>query len=343
LLLAEASLAIGRLDRARTAIEALLCAAPPAAEASAARALLMETYCRQGAFRLLAEMMEVEAACHRNRRVRLAALLLDAAGHLTKLGDVREAVRLLDLARRADRTNPAVYAKLAAALESLGMWDALAEVLAEHVAVHGHRRGAECASIRVRLAGALVRLGRMGDALEHLSVAAKLSPTDSHILRRRAALELATGDVDAAERTCRAALLAASGAVARIEIYVELSRIAIRRRDRSRAESLLETALEAAIDGGHQVGFIEEALRAVERYDLLARALSHRCVNASKATERAEALGAFARVWREHLRSEPALAPQLGAHVRLVARATSSNIASSWSVLQTKQSSAHAA
>jgi tetratricopeptide (TPR) repeat protein len=276
--LAEAYLALDRPDLAEPAIDELLRSRPDDEAASAARAMRIEVLRRTGDARALAEMLEAEAPLHRPARA--AAFLLEAGElYRTTLGDAHEAVRLLERAKLMDNTNAAIYPKLASALETLAMWDALIELLAEHVAALGHGRGAECVAIRLRVSDALLRRGRTADALDQLRTAAKLAPTEPGVLSRRAKLELESGDLDAAERTYRAALLLTGsvGGTARVEIYVALSSIAIRRRDDSRAESLLESAL-----------------------DRLLPALEDPSATAVDATERAQLLAAVARVWREH-------------------------------------------
>jgi tetratricopeptide (TPR) repeat protein len=191
--------------------------------------------------------------------------------------------------------------------------------------LHGHRRGAALLKLRLRLAEALVGLGRADDALEHLHFAARLKPGDPAILQARGRLELVTGDLDSAERTLRAALLASGSPEGQIQVYVDLSAIAAQRSDRARAATLVESALELAIDHGHDLGPVGAVLREMGEHALLARALETVSRRASEPLDkRIAALEELIEIWRGHLAYDLALADRLygqGSIVDLVARA----------------------
>src|SRR5262249_13539587 len=111
---------------------------------------------------------------------------------------------------------------------------------------------------------------------------------DPALLHARARLERATGDLEAAERTLRAALVATGTRRAeradiqrRIAICVDLSSVLMKRGDRERALALIGPALELAMEHGEDASPTEGLLRELGEHGLLARALEERCTRGS--------------------------------------------------------------
>jgi golgin subfamily B member 1 len=297
---------------ARACLErALLRASLPRIDA--VRARLIELYREGQQWAPLADLLESAAAAGRDASHWMCAAASVRGSHL---GDPAGAVRLLETARTSDPGAAAVRPLLATYLAQLGEWERVAEVLSEHLAVVPERRTAAAAMLRFDLARALVRSNKSAEALEELRVAAKIVPTHPGILRELARLALLAGDLDTAERACRAVLLAngrGDDAGSRIPIYLDLSAIALRRGDRARATRLLESALDVAIDEGHDPIAIEAALKEAGRYDLAARALEVRVDRARDGAARVQALSELVACWSEHLDCEPELGKRIRA------------------------------
>jgi golgin subfamily B member 1 len=311
--LAEALTALNEGPRARTCLERALCLSPR----TDVRARLIELYRQDQEWAPLVELLEAAAASEPGA----THWSCEAASvRATHLGDIEGAVHLLEAARVGDPGSAAVRPLLATYLSQLGEWGRASEVLAEHLASVSERRPAVTATLRFDLARALLRLNRSAEALEELRVAAKILPTHTGILRELARLALSAGDLDTAERAYRAVLLAnkrGDDAGSRIPIYLDLSAIALRREDRSRATRLLESALDVAIEEGQDPIAIEAALRDAGRYDLAARALEVRVDRASGETARLQALDELVLCWSEHLGRDP----ELGKRIRTRAEA----------------------
>src|SRR6185312_8733246 len=109
----------------------------------------------------------------------------------------------------------------------------------------------ERALVHHRIARALVRAGRAGEALGELATAARMLPTDATIVRDLGEAALDAGDLELAERTFRSLVLLrdradALDAVGLTGVYARLARIAAKKGDARRAAVLLESALERA-------------------------------------------------------------------------------------------------
>ena len=158
-------------------------------------------------------------------------------------------------------------------------------------------------------------------ALAQLRVATRLLPTDGRILLELGKVASATGDLEAAERAYRTLLLSSqNNGVSRIAIYVELVAIAAKRGDTERASNLLESALDAAIESGEDLAPVEQAMRTVERWDLLVRALEHRISRGGATAERAGAVRDLAEEWRTHLGRDGELAARIRGHADALAK-----------------------
>ena len=100
-------------------------------------------------------------------------------------------------------------------------------------------------------------------------------------------MALEQGDLDRAEQTYRTLLLLLHNptepivqAPSRAEVYLDLSDIANRRGDDSRAHDCIESAFEVALGSDDEARALERTLRSRGRSDLVVRALEHRLVHA---------------------------------------------------------------
>src|SRR5262249_28317862 len=145
-----------------------------------------------------------------------------------------------------------------------------------------------------------------------LQLAAKMHPTDPVILRDLAQASFEQGDLDVAEKTYRALLLALRGSpavspISHTKVLLDLGAIAGKKGDAPRAANLLESGLDAALERGEDTVPFEQALRELGRHDLVVRGAEARVTRAPNEVTRATALRELADLWREHLGSEPVL------------------------------------
>jgi Flp pilus assembly protein TadD len=320
--LAETHVELGRSERARATLETALEKDEAGDALHDVRARLIDLYRGDGMWRPLATMLEIEGAARGD-----VAMLCEAADvRHAELDEPAEAARLLELAAATDAHDLAVRPKLVRVLEGLERWEAVAAALTEQCGLVGTRPSKESALLFQELAHVLLRLGRASDALEKLATAAKMLPTDPALQRDLGRVALAAGDLDVAERAYRALLLTLRNAgescegVSRLQVYLDLSGIALRKSDLDRAINLLDSALETAFEHGEDSAPVERALRDLGRFDLVARALEGRVARTLDVAARAGALHELAATWREHLACEPELGARLRSYADAIAR-----------------------
>ena len=135
-------------------------------------------------------------------------------------------------------------------LEGRGRWEEAAAVLAAQVALYGDHRSRERAVVHRRLAHALVQAGRLEDAFTELRHAVEMFPSHPGSLFDLARVALDLDRLDLSERTYRALLLVIHGGTddgagpSRMDVFVDLSEVALRRGDGTRAAGRIESAFE---------------------------------------------------------------------------------------------------
>jgi tetratricopeptide (TPR) repeat protein len=338
ILLADTLVVLGQTDRARASLEEVLETAHVDV-ARDIRARLITLYRRNGSWQGLADALEVQADfCDGEAKAALLSQAAEVRGQ--KLAEPEEAARLLELAVASSPEDLGLCPMLADVLEELGSWDRLAVVLAEQTALYGERRSKERALIHHRLASALTRTDRAADALEHLEMAAKMNPTHPGILFDYARALLAANDLDLAEKTYRALLLAVrspsnkSGPTFSFtRIFLDLAAIALLKGNPVHAASLLESGLDAALENEEDERPVEEALRGLGRHDLVARLLESRVVRFPEGSARAAALRELVELWSMQLKRDPALANRLRRYAEEVVPAVGQDAwAELWSI-----------
>ena len=128
--------------------------------------------------------------------------------HWHKLEEPAEAAALLQLAVSWYPSDATLRPALADVLEASGQWDEAALVLRDQVATYRDQRSKERALVHHRLAHALTRAGRADGALAELRMAAEMQPAHPAILYDLGRAALASGQLNLAESTYRALLLA---------------------------------------------------------------------------------------------------------------------------------------
>jgi tetratricopeptide (TPR) repeat protein len=320
--LATAYVELDRSDRARGCLEQVLCSGADLEDAEAVRTQLVALYRRDAIWRPLVDTLAAQALATQHRQPRVALLHEAATVALTKLDSPEEAAHLLELAAASDPSDGDLRLELAGLLERLEQWSRAAGVLRDRIALFGDRRSKERALLHHRLARALLRASDIADALAELRLAAKMQPAHPTILHDLGRVALETGDVDLAEQTFRALLLAlrhpVDGGVpiSSAEVLLELGRIAQRKGNDARAADLADSALEAALESGQNPRCFEQRLRDLGRHDLLVRTLVRHVERANDVATRAIALRDLVEVWASDLGRDG----ELGARLRRCAR-----------------------
>jgi tetratricopeptide (TPR) repeat protein len=320
--LATAYVELDRSDRARACLEQVLCSDPDLEDAEAVRTQLAALYRRDAVWRPLVDTLSEQARATEHRESRVALLREAAAIARTKLDSSAEAADLLELAAASDPGDGGLRLELAGLLEGLEEWSRAAGVLRDRIALFGERRSKERALLHQRLAHALLRASDVAGALAELRLAVKMQPAHPAILHDLGRVALEAGQVDLAEQTFRALLLAlrhptdAGAAVSSAQVLLELGRMARRKGNDARAADLLDSALQAALESGEDPRCFEQALRELGRQDLLVRTLTRHVERASDVATRAIALRDLVDVWRSDLGRDA----ELGARLRRCAR-----------------------
>ena len=287
-------------------------------------------YREDAAWRPLARLLAAQARRPGHPERRLAWLREASDLHWRKLEEPAEAAALLQLAVSWYPGDATLRPALADVLESSGQWEDAALVLRDQVATHRDQRSKERARVHHRLALALTRAGQPGGALAELRLAAEMHPSHPAILFDLGQAALASDELDLAESTYRALLLAIHHSIDdadagpsgphRAEVLVELSEVAARKDDGARAVDLVDSAVDAALESGEDPSRFEGPLRARGRYDLLARSIERRVERAATLTARANALGDLAALWAEHLASATDLRARIARHAERMYR-----------------------
>jgi tetratricopeptide (TPR) repeat protein len=318
LLLAESYIGLDRRDLARFRLEDALRSAPTSAEASEMRARLMAMYRCESSWAHLASMLSDEGR-RSDSPARKVAFFREAAAVLQdKLDQPADAAAALESAVDADPRDHRLRLELAQMLERLGQWPRAAAVLKDSIAVCGDACSKDRALLHQRLGCALSRSNDLEGALAQLRVAAGLQPADPLIMNDLGRIALDAGRLDVAASAYRTLLLALrhptaqGGALSRSQVVLNLSRIALLRGDQSQAVSLLDSALNEALDGGEDPEAFEKALREMGRNDLVARSLERRIERTPSLTSRAVALGNWVDLWLGPLQRDP----EIGRRVR---------------------------
>jgi tetratricopeptide (TPR) repeat protein len=326
--LADVYIELADRGRARALLEEVLPGAVQSEHGDAIRLRLMDLYRRDEVWKPLARLLSAEALRadaldEKLKLVQEACEILQA-----KLGEPAEAAVLLRVALTWAPQDDAIRGWLLRALESLERWDEAAAVLQGQIELFGEQRSKERALTHHRLAHALVRAKRASEALAELRTAADMSPGHPAILHDLGRVALDVGEIDLSEASYRALLLAlhhpapdpAEALIHRADVFLDLGEIALRRGDSDRAEDLIDSAFDDAVEGGADLLRLEEALAARGRYNLLAREEERRADGAATLAQRALALGHWVDVWIDKLQRSAEIGVRIHARVARIAR-----------------------
>ncbi|EYF00893.1 tetratricopeptide repeat protein [Chondromyces apiculatus] len=350
--LADAYVAAGRADRARSALERSLGRIPvpstsaprslprsippggtpvPEEDQQPLRERLRALYREAGEWTALAELIAEDAGRLTEPTARLA-LLRDAADlHLSHGGSPAAAIPLLeeaialapdDLGLRLSR------GRALAASERIPEADAALRAMLDEF---GSRRPKERALVHYERARVLLTAGDRAGAMTELDLALRIDPAHPGALLAAAGLASDDGQLERASRSYRALLLVARRprpgtdiAVTRSEILVALADIARRQGEPDRETEQMESAFEAAREGDLEHQRLLIALRSRGRHDLLARGIEARLEAQPLEAERVALLDELATLHETHLARPDAA---LDARLRVLSLRPGSNSA----------------
>jgi golgin subfamily B member 1 len=330
--LADACVALGDRSRARACLEGAMAAGIEVERAEQVPERLLQLYREDGAWRPLARLLAVLARRPVHPERRLAWLREASNLHWLKLDEAAEAATLLELAVSWYPQDAALRPALADVVEALGQWEKAAAVLRDQLGLYRDQRSKERALVHHRLARALVRAGGNEGALAELRLAAEMHPSNAAILYDLGRTAIAADQLDLAESTYRALLLALHHSMDddaaedgpsgphRAEVFVELSEIAARKGETARAIDLVDSAVDAAIESGEDPKRFEAPLAARARNDLLARAIERRVERAATLAARASALDDLATLWAQGLGRAAGLGARIARHAERMGR-----------------------
>ncbi|MEP7050115.1 MAG: tetratricopeptide repeat protein [Pseudomonadota bacterium] len=302
--LAGAYLATGSPEKARRSLEK---AALIAVDAAALRARLATLYREAEDYAALAALLAEEAERATDRKTTLS-LLREAAGlHLVQRADPEAAVPLLARAIELEPDDQKQRLQLANALFLANRYEEAAQVLAAQIERYGMRRPKDRALAHFLLARVFLGAKRQDEALQELDAASKIDPAHPGIMQMLARMALEHGQLERAEKMYRSLLLVlgrddSGDGPSKAEALIALSEISARGGDSVRAGEFLESAFEAALRSPADALALETALRAQQRYDLLARALEARLARELPASDAARALADLVMLHAEGLR-----------------------------------------
>jgi hypothetical protein len=330
--LADACVALGDRSRARARLEAAMAAGVEVERAEQVPERLLQLYREDGAWRPLARLLALLARRPVHAEKRLAWLREASNLHWLKLDEAAEAATLLELAVSWYPQDAALRPALLDVIEALGQWEKAAAVLRDQLGLYRDQRSKERALVHHRLARALIRAGSNDGALAELRLAAEMHPSHAAILYDLGRTAIAADQLDLAESTYRALLLALHHSMDddaaddgpsgphRAEVFVELSEIAARKGETARAIDLVDSAVDAAIESGEDPKRFEAPLAARARNDLLARAIERRVERAATLAARASALDDLATLWAQGLGRAAALGARIARHAERMGR-----------------------
>jgi predicted Zn-dependent protease len=330
--LADAYVHLDDRDRARVCLESALASGVEAERADQVPERLIALYRQDAVWRRLAGLLAVEAKRVSDTERRLAFLREASELHRKELDEPAEAAALLELAVSLVPQDGTLRLELADVLEALERWDRVIVVLRDQIGWYRDVRSKSRAVTHHRLARALTRAGQRDQALAELRTAIEMHPAHPVILYDLGRAALTTGELDLAESTYRALLLALhhsmedaedepdARAPHRAEVFIELSEVASRKNDAARAIDLVDSAVDAALESGEDPRRIEAPLRERDRHALVARAIERRVERSSTLSARAVALAELAALWAERPDPSPDMAARISQHAERISR-----------------------
>jgi tetratricopeptide (TPR) repeat protein len=321
--LATALRAADREEDARDHLREGLERDPAAAEL---RSLLSSSYRARGDFELLAPLLS-EGVDHTADRALQVEYLRDAARvRRVELGQLDQAIPLLERAVQLDPKDRDLKLSLADALREAQRYDQARELLTVLLEEFGRRRTPERAKVHYQLAQIARASGDLDVALKELDLASSVDKDNIEMLELLGEVAREKGQLEEAERAYRTLLLLLGrsrpneqkrrGNLGESSILFELYRIATELGQTERAKDLLDSALEAGAHDGEEARRLEQALRENKNYDLLLRVLEQRLEHTKEPLAMSAILESRADVLISLGRPDAALDDRLAALMR---------------------------
>jgi golgin subfamily B member 1 len=304
--LAEALMESGQGTRAAEQLEQAIVLLP---DAERLRERLASLYREQGQWARLAQLVAGSAGHAPDKSTRMARLLEAAHLFAERCGQAELAIPLLEQASDLAPEDPGVRLGLADALASAKRFDDARVILQSMIDAFGGRRPKERAPVHYQVARLELAMGNRARALVELDTATRVDPQNPEILRTLAELARDDGQLDRAEKSYRALLVALrrreeageSQSIARSEVLLELSAIASRQGELDRAREVLESALEAAAKSEFEQDRLEGTLRARGDHETLARVLEAKLGRLGQSAAAGRTLAELAEVLADRL------------------------------------------
>ena len=299
--LVEELVAAGEAPRARQALEA---AAGESPDDETLQKRLIAMYVEQGAWDALAELHRAGAEHAVDKGVKLDHLKQAADLFTRKCRTPDAAIPLLEQAAALDPDDRTTRLALADALVHAERFPEARSLLRAIIDGFAGRRPKERGLAHYHLALLELASGDRPLALTELDAATKIDPGNPRILRSLAELAQSDGQLDRAERSYRALLVALKkpeessedAPIVRSEVLLQLSSIAAGQGQADRARELLESALESGSKSIVEARRLEQGLRDKKDFPTLVRALEARLPRATSDAHRVEVLTELARV-----------------------------------------------
>ncbi|HEU4577818.1 MAG TPA: tetratricopeptide repeat protein [Polyangiaceae bacterium] len=295
--------AAGNDERARGYLTDALRADPAAVEL---RSLLAESYRAQGNWMLLGPLLSAGVE-HASDPAIKAQYLRDAARvHQEHLGQLDEAIPLLQQAVQLEPADRELRLSLADMLRQQERYEEARQLLTSLLEEFGRRRTPERARVHFQLAQIARAAGDLDVALTELELASKIDRNNLQMLKLLGEVAREKGQLEESERAYRALLLLlarhrsdgadAQAGIGESSILFELYRIANELGQHERAKDLLDSALEAGSQDNEEAQRLEAALREAGHHDLLLRALEQRMHHAKDPATQSAILRSRAEV-----------------------------------------------
>jgi Tfp pilus assembly protein PilF len=291
----------GDTARARAELEA---SAETAPDDQALRDRLVAMYTAQEAWDPLADLHRRSAMRTDEKGAKLFHLRTAADLLIRRCETPDAAIPLLEEAVVLDPDDRGSKLVLADAFVHASKFTEARALLRSIIDAFGGRRPKERGIAHYHLALLELAVGNRAQALVELDAATKIDPSNARIVRALAELAREDGQIDRAERSYRALLVALKrpeestedSEVVRSEVLLALSGIAAAQGQSDRARELIESALESAAKSIVEARRLETALRQQKEFPTLVRALEARLARATENDQRLEVLTELARV-----------------------------------------------
>ncbi|MEY2929944.1 MAG: hypothetical protein RL033_693, partial [Pseudomonadota bacterium] len=275
--------AAGEDESARSYLTQALAQDPAATEL---RSLLGELYRAREEWELLAPLLSAGVDHAPDRATEVLYLREAARLRRDQLGQLDEAIPLLQRAMQLEPGDRELRVQLAHALRLQERYDEARQILTGLLEEFGRRRTPERAKVHYQLAQIARATGNLDVALSELDLASKADRNNLQMLKLLGEVAREKGQLEEAERAYRALLLLlgrsrsdggeAQAGIGESSILFELYRIANELGQHERAKDLLDSALEAGSQDNEEAQRLESALREAGHHDLLLRALEQR-------------------------------------------------------------------